>query len=172
MFSKLFTCKCYLFIYLFIYHQINGPFLENKSLILLQEGACLVRVPCKITAPKGIIFTYMHATWENEKVPRGRMRRRHVASKPPLRPTSRSCSWILHSFSFWRSIFHLLSFFLTCCLFCFLLFAFPPCSSSLKIMIVGCVDSRVDQALTLGLGFGEAFILRNVANLIHPKHVI
>ena len=40
-----------------------------------------------------------------------------------------------------------------------------------KIMIVGCVDSRVDQALTLGLGFGEAFILRNVANLIHPKHV-
>ena len=38
-------------------------------------------------------------------------------------------------------------------------------------MIIACSDSRVDPALSLGLDFGEAFIVRNIASLVPPKDV-
>lgn len=37
-----------------------------------------------------------------------------------------------------------------------------------KAVIVACSDSRVDPALLLGFGFGDVFMIRNVANLIPP----
>ncbi|KAH7441933.1 hypothetical protein KP509_03G062800 [Ceratopteris richardii] len=37
-----------------------------------------------------------------------------------------------------------------------------------KWMIIACSDSRVDPALVLGLGLGEAFIVRNIASLVPP----
>jgi carbonic anhydrase len=39
---------------------------------------------------------------------------------------------------------------------------------SLKTMIIGCVDSRVDPAEILGLESGEAVIIRNVGGRVEP----
>ncbi len=43
-----------------------------------------------------------------------------------------------------------------------------PIMPSLRAMIVGCVDPRVDPALLLGLKNGEALVLRNVGGRITP----
>ncbi len=40
---------------------------------------------------------------------------------------------------------------------------------SLKLMIIGCADPRVDPALVLGLEQGEAAIIRNVGGRITPS---
>lgn len=40
---------------------------------------------------------------------------------------------------------------------------------SLKLMILGCVDPRVDPALVLGLEQGEAAIVRNVGGRVTPS---
>jgi carbonic anhydrase len=48
---------------------------------------------------------------------------------------------------------------------------FPPnlkIIPSLKTMIIGCVDSRVDPAQILGLELGEAVIMRNVGGRVDP----
>jgi carbonic anhydrase len=37
-----------------------------------------------------------------------------------------------------------------------------------RAMIIGCVDQRVDPALLLGLGLGEAIVIRNVGGRITP----
>ncbi len=39
---------------------------------------------------------------------------------------------------------------------------------TLRAMIIGCVDPRVDPALLLGLGLGEAVVIRNVGGRITP----
>ena len=39
---------------------------------------------------------------------------------------------------------------------------------SMRAMIIGCVDQRVDPALVLGLGPGEAVVIRNVGGRITP----
>src|SRR5579862_5246685 len=39
---------------------------------------------------------------------------------------------------------------------------------SMRTLIVGCVDPRVDPALLLGLNLGEAVIIRNVGGRIVP----
>jgi carbonic anhydrase len=39
---------------------------------------------------------------------------------------------------------------------------------TLGAMIIGCVDPRVDPALLLGLGLGEAVVIRNVGGRITP----
>jgi carbonic anhydrase len=38
----------------------------------------------------------------------------------------------------------------------------------LRTMIIGCVDPRVDPAHVLGLGLGEAIVIRNVGGRITP----
>ncbi len=43
----------------------------------------------------------------------------------------------------------------------------PPLPT-LRAMIIGCVDPRVDPALLLGLGLGEAVVIRNVGGRITP----
>jgi carbonic anhydrase len=37
-----------------------------------------------------------------------------------------------------------------------------------KVLIITCIDSRVDPAILYGLDIGESFVLRNVANFVHP----
>ncbi len=39
------------------------------------------------------------------------------------------------------------------------------------IMVIGCCDSRVDPGLIFDTGPGQAFVLRNVANLVPPFEV-
>jgi carbonic anhydrase len=39
---------------------------------------------------------------------------------------------------------------------------------SLKIMLIGCVDPRVDPVDVLGLGLGEAAVIRNVGGRVTP----
>ena len=49
---------------------------------------------------------------------------------------------------------------------------FPPglkIIPSMKTMIIGCVDSRVDPAQILGLKLGEAVIMRNVGGRVDPS---
>lgn len=43
-----------------------------------------------------------------------------------------------------------------------------PLMPTLGTMIIGCVDPRVDPALLLGLGLGEAVVIRNVGGRITP----
>jgi carbonic anhydrase len=43
-----------------------------------------------------------------------------------------------------------------------------PLLPTLRAMIIGCVDPRVDPALVLGLGLGEAVVIRNVGGRITP----
>src|SRR5260370_38389256 len=43
-----------------------------------------------------------------------------------------------------------------------------PLMLTLRAMIIGCVDPRVDPALLLGLGLGEAVVIRNVGGRITP----
>jgi len=43
-----------------------------------------------------------------------------------------------------------------------------PLMPSLRAMIIGCVDPRVDPALVLGLMLGEAVVIRNVGGRITP----
>jgi carbonic anhydrase len=43
-----------------------------------------------------------------------------------------------------------------------------PLMPTLRAMIIGCVDPRVDPALLLGLGLGEAVVIRNVGGRITP----
>jgi carbonic anhydrase len=43
-----------------------------------------------------------------------------------------------------------------------------PLLPTLRAMIIGCVDPRVDPALLLGLGLGEAVVIRNVGGRITP----
>mgnify|MGYP002725566913 CR=1 FL=1 len=38
-----------------------------------------------------------------------------------------------------------------------------------KICVVACSDSRVDPAILLGAEPGDLFMIRNVANLVHPE---
>ena len=38
----------------------------------------------------------------------------------------------------------------------------------LRTMIIGCVDPRVDPAQVLGLGLGEAIVIRNVGGRVTP----
>src|SRR5262249_24964395 len=48
---------------------------------------------------------------------------------------------------------------------------FPPglkLSPTLKTMLIGCVDPRVDPSLVLGLQLGEAAIIRNVGGRVTP----
>jgi carbonic anhydrase len=37
-----------------------------------------------------------------------------------------------------------------------------------QVLIITCIDSRVDPAILYGLDIGESFVLRNVANFVHP----
>ena len=43
-----------------------------------------------------------------------------------------------------------------------------PLMPTLRAMIIGCVDPRVDPALVLGLKLGEAVVIRNVGGRITP----
>ena len=43
-----------------------------------------------------------------------------------------------------------------------------PLMPTLRAMIIGCVDPRVDPAHLLGLGLGEAVVIRNVGGRITP----
>ena len=43
-----------------------------------------------------------------------------------------------------------------------------PLLPTLRAMIIGCVDPRVDPALVLGLKLGEAVVIRNVGGRITP----
>jgi carbonic anhydrase len=43
-----------------------------------------------------------------------------------------------------------------------------PLMPTLRAMIIGCVDPRVDPALLLGLGLGEAVVIRNIGGRITP----
>jgi carbonic anhydrase len=43
-----------------------------------------------------------------------------------------------------------------------------PLLPRFRAMIIGCVDPRVDPALLLGLGLGEAVVIRNVGGRITP----
>src|SRR5260370_28745280 len=43
-----------------------------------------------------------------------------------------------------------------------------PLLPTLRVMIIGCVDPRVDPPLVLGLGLGEAVLIRNVGARITP----
>jgi carbonic anhydrase len=43
-----------------------------------------------------------------------------------------------------------------------------PLMPTLRAMIIGCVDPRVDPALLLGLDLGEAVVIRNVGGRITP----
>ncbi len=43
-----------------------------------------------------------------------------------------------------------------------------PLMPTLRTMIIGCVDPRVDPALLLGLKLGEAVVIRNVGGRITP----
>jgi carbonic anhydrase len=43
-----------------------------------------------------------------------------------------------------------------------------PLLPTLRAMIIGCVDPRVDPALLLGLKLGEAVVIRNVGGRITP----
>ena len=43
-----------------------------------------------------------------------------------------------------------------------------PLMPTLRAMIIGCVDPRVDPALLLGLKLGEAVVIRNVGGRITP----
>ena len=48
---------------------------------------------------------------------------------------------------------------------------FPPglkIIPTMKTMVIGCVDSRVDPAEVLGLKLGEAVVIRNVGGRIEP----
>lgn len=46
---------------------------------------------------------------------------------------------------------------------------FRPIAPTLRTIVVGCVDPRVDPAHVLGLGDGEAVVIRNVAGRITPN---
>ncbi|CAK9868992.1 unnamed protein product [Sphagnum jensenii] len=37
-----------------------------------------------------------------------------------------------------------------------------------KVMLITCIDSRCNPTMLLGLEAGEAFVVRNVANFVHP----
>ena len=37
-----------------------------------------------------------------------------------------------------------------------------------QFMIISCADSRVDPCKIMGLDIGDAFVLRNIANLVPP----
>jgi carbonic anhydrase len=39
-----------------------------------------------------------------------------------------------------------------------------------KVMLISCIDSRCNPTMLLGLEPGEAFVVRNVAALVHPYH--
>lgn len=41
-------------------------------------------------------------------------------------------------------------------------------SPSRRVMLIGCADPRVDPALVLGLGLGEAAVIRNVGGRVTP----
>src|SRR5260370_6748164 len=43
-----------------------------------------------------------------------------------------------------------------------------PLMPTLRAMIIGCVDPRIDPALLLGLKLGEAVVIRNVGGRITP----
>ena len=43
-----------------------------------------------------------------------------------------------------------------------------PLMPTLRAMIIGCVDPRVDPALLLGLKLGEAVVIRNIGGRITP----
>jgi carbonic anhydrase len=43
-----------------------------------------------------------------------------------------------------------------------------PLLPRFRAMLIGCVDPRVDPALLLGLGLGEAVVIRNVGGRITP----
>lgn len=45
---------------------------------------------------------------------------------------------------------------------------FRPIAPSLRTIVVGCVDPRVDPAHVLGLDTGEAVVIRNVAGRVTP----
>ncbi len=38
----------------------------------------------------------------------------------------------------------------------------------LQVMLIACIDSRCNPTMLLGLEPGEAFVVRNVAALVHP----
>ena len=46
---------------------------------------------------------------------------------------------------------------------------FTPIAPSLKTIVVGCVDPRVEPAELLGIGTGEAVVIRNVGGRITPS---
>lgn len=46
-----------------------------------------------------------------------------------------------------------------------------PLLPSLRAMIIGCVDPRVDPALLLGLRLGEAVVIRNIGGRVTPETV-
>jgi carbonic anhydrase len=39
---------------------------------------------------------------------------------------------------------------------------------SLQVMLITCIDSRCNPTMLFGLEAGEAFVVRNVANFVHP----
>ena len=44
----------------------------------------------------------------------------------------------------------------------------PAALPNVKAVIIGCADMRVDPALILGLGLGEAVVLRNIGGRVTP----